>query len=433
MWRPALYWSPENRGSSTPTPANPYRIRPEQSNPLMLAPSSMPLLGPCSEPPPQEYGTPICAPIRRIAYSMPCRPFARGILPAPVLAGLGAASPPRLIPSPPRNCLPRSSVVWVACAVACSDWLATAGGSPGAPALIVAGRVGSHWPGSAMASGVGTAPENAKQNISPVTTVVIQAKLTSRNRLRRMASRSVLTRSPLDVTDHVGRHAAGTHGRNADLQTDVRSLEHLAVAQIDRHVLATARTVEDDVTAAHLRRRNLAAQVVLRTRIVRQLDAHPGERVQDQARAVEACDAGPGVDSLTRAGRVATAPGIGHADLRHTAPDHVFGGLASIYPRNPPPRCGVGDAGVVGLEDAQRLQEALPHVGGHLRRRGGDAEHLVDHRDGVTGDVGAGHHRQRGVPGTVPAAAAGSGRGRGRRPCLPPIPRRGRPGSAWPR
>src|ERR1700759_368648 len=266
MWRPKLYWSPENRGISTPTPANAYRIRPEQSKPVMLAPSPTPLLGPCSVPPPQEYGTPICAPARLIAYSIACRPLARGIRLGLGLPGSAAGGgPPRLIPSPPRNCLPRSSVVWVACAVACSDWLATASGSPGAPALIVAGRVGSHWPGSAMASGGGTAPENAKQNISPVTTVAIQAKLTSRTRLRRMASRSVLTRSPLDVTDHVGRHAAGTHGRNADLQTDVRSLEHLAVAQIDRHVLATARTVEDDVTAAHLRRRNLAAQVVLRT------------------------------------------------------------------------------------------------------------------------------------------------------------------------
>src|ERR1700759_3152352 len=176
MWRPKLYWSPENRGISTPTPANAYRIRPEQSNPVMLAPSSTPLLGPCSVPPPQEYGTPICDPARLITYSMACRPFARGILPAPVLVGLGVSVPPRLIPSPPRNCLPRSSVVWVACAVACSDALATASGSPGAPALIVAGRVGSHWPGSAMASGVGTATDN----ISPVTSVMSTPSLEAR-------------------------------------------------------------------------------------------------------------------------------------------------------------------------------------------------------------------------------------------------------------
>ena len=52
--------------------------------------------------------------------------------------------PPRLMPRPLRNCCPRSSVVWVALAVACSDWLAMATGSPGAPALITGGKVGSH-------------------------------------------------------------------------------------------------------------------------------------------------------------------------------------------------------------------------------------------------------------------------------------------------
>src|SRR3984885_4589610 len=103
MWRPALYWSPENRGISTPTPANPYRIRPEQSKPLMLAPSPTPLLGPSSDPPPHEYGTPIWEPIQWITYSMACRPFARGILPPGLLgeAAAAGASPARLIPRPP--------------------------------------------------------------------------------------------------------------------------------------------------------------------------------------------------------------------------------------------------------------------------------------------------------------------------------------------
>src|ERR1700722_2190735 len=148
MCRPALYWSPENRGSSTPTPAKLYRTKPEQSKPTVFAPESTPLLGPFGVPPPHEYGNPICEDPRRITYSTACRPYTRGIrlgrvLPLPL--------PPRLSPSPPRNCRPRSSVVWVALAVACRDWLAIATGSPGAPALIVGGRVGSHWPSSARA------------------------------------------------------------------------------------------------------------------------------------------------------------------------------------------------------------------------------------------------------------------------------------------
>ncbi|CFR89197.1 Uncharacterised protein [Mycobacterium tuberculosis] len=75
-----------------------------------------------------------------------------------------------MIPNPPRNCLPKSSVVWVAWAVACNDALATASGSPGAPALTNAGSVGSHCPGSASA-GVAT------PTIRPATTAVIQASL----------------------------------------------------------------------------------------------------------------------------------------------------------------------------------------------------------------------------------------------------------------
>ena len=78
-------------------------------------------------------------------------------------------------------------------------------------------------------------------------------------------------------------------------------LEHLAVAEVERDVLAAAGAVEDDVAAAHLRRRDLAAHVVLRTRVVRQLDADAGERVQDQPGAVESDCARTGVDALARA------------------------------------------------------------------------------------------------------------------------------------
>nr|AAC46193.1 MAV432 [Mycobacterium avium] len=324
------------------------------------------------------------------------------------------------MPSPPRNCLPRFSVVWVACAVACSEALATASGSPGAPALIWAGRVGSHSPGSASAAGVG-----ATENISPVTIAVIQAKTMRRNRLRRMAPRSLLTCSPLDVTDHVGRHAAGADGGDADLQPDIGRLEHLAVAEVDGDVLGAARSVEDDVAAAHLRGRDLAAQVVLRARVVRQLDAHPGERIQHQPRTVEADDVGAGVDALAGAGRVAAAPGVGHPDLRHAATDHVLRRLPPVHPRDARPDPAgrrVGDAGVVGLEDAELLQEVAAETGGDLGRGGRDAQHLVDHRDRVAGKLGARDHRQGGVPGAVPLPARGRRR-RARRSRLPAVAR----------
>src|SRR5262249_34893535 len=74
-------------------------------------------------------------------------------------------------------------------------------------------------------------------------------------------------------------------------------LEHLAIAEVERHVLATAGPVEDDVAAAHLRCRDLAAHVVLRTGVMRQPDPDPGERVQDQSGAVEPHGAGAVVDA----------------------------------------------------------------------------------------------------------------------------------------
>ena len=57
-----------------PTPANAYRINPEQSNPTVLAPESMPVLGPAALPPPHEYGTPIWEPARLMTYSEACLP-----------------------------------------------------------------------------------------------------------------------------------------------------------------------------------------------------------------------------------------------------------------------------------------------------------------------------------------------------------------------
>src|SRR4051812_42689561 len=113
---------------------------------------------------------------------------------------------------------------------------------------MVAGRVGSHSPGSAPA---GTAGEMKVTN-SPVTRVAIQASLIRRIRLWRIAPRSII-----DIADDEGCHAAGAHRRNTHLQTDVGRLEHLTLAEVDRHVLAAARAVEDHVATTHLRGRDL--------------------------------------------------------------------------------------------------------------------------------------------------------------------------------
>ena len=63
---------------------------------------------------------------------------------------------------------------------------------------------------------------------------------------------------------------------------DLLGLQHLAVAEVDGHVLAAAGAVEDDVAAAHLSCRDLAPHVVLSAGVVRQLDPDAGERVQNQ-------------------------------------------------------------------------------------------------------------------------------------------------------
>ncbi len=55
---PALTWSYVTRGIFTPTCANAYFMRLEQSKPTVFAPWSKPRLGPSSVPPPQEYGVP---------------------------------------------------------------------------------------------------------------------------------------------------------------------------------------------------------------------------------------------------------------------------------------------------------------------------------------------------------------------------------------
>ena len=112
--------------------------------------------------PPQEYGTPICEPARRITYSMACGPFTR--LTCPVLAPAVLPETPR----PARNFRPRSTAVWAATLLACSDAVASASGSPGAPALMDFGSVGSHWFPSALAAADLRCPAVARQAQGPV-------------------------------------------------------------------------------------------------------------------------------------------------------------------------------------------------------------------------------------------------------------------------
>jgi hypothetical protein len=135
----------------------------------VLAPESTPNDGPLGFPPPQEYGTPICDAPRRITYSIACLPLTRfapgGTAPAGTLASLPVR--PRLL----RNLRPNSIVVWVARWVACSDALAIATGSPGAPELMIFGRVGSHCSSSGAAV-AGPAKATASASMRSSTRVV---------------------------------------------------------------------------------------------------------------------------------------------------------------------------------------------------------------------------------------------------------------------
>src|SRR5262245_57061069 len=123
-------------------------------------------------------------------------------------------------------------------------------GSPGAPALTTAGKVGSHDPSSALAG-------PARPISRPIAASMGQTNLKWRNPLPvinqwRIDPFNASALLIFDVADHIGRHTAGPNRRDPHLQPDVWSLEHLAVAEVDRHVLAAAGAVEDHVAAAHL-------------------------------------------------------------------------------------------------------------------------------------------------------------------------------------
>src|SRR6185312_3908116 len=120
-----------------PTPANAYRISPEQSKPTVPAPESMPLLGPAALPPPHEYGTPSCDPARRITYSEACLPYTRGIAPFVKPVGVGS------IPMLRRKLRPMFAVTCVDVDEMPSTELMIAIGSPLTNALGIAGSVGS--------------------------------------------------------------------------------------------------------------------------------------------------------------------------------------------------------------------------------------------------------------------------------------------------
>src|ERR1700739_1950226 len=122
-----------------PTPANAYRISPEQSKPTVPAPSSMPRLGPAAVPPPHEYGTPICDMARRITYRERGCPYTRGMRPLVKPLSVGFRMPMLV-----RNCRPMSAVTCDEVAEMPSTELMIAMGSPLTKALGTAGSVGSH-------------------------------------------------------------------------------------------------------------------------------------------------------------------------------------------------------------------------------------------------------------------------------------------------
>src|SRR4029079_187607 len=176
--------------------------------------------------------------------------------------------------------------------------------SPGARALSAWVRVASQRPSSGAAV-AGIASPSVTASVARSGTMT----LAPRDPLWRRKFKRILA-SVFDVPDDVGSHAAGAYRRNLHLRSGERRLEHLVVPEIQRHVLAAAGTVEDDVAAAHLRRRDLAAHVVLRTRVVRELDPDTCEGVKDQARAVESDCARTRIDALTRPCGVAATPRI---------------------------------------------------------------------------------------------------------------------------
>src|SRR5689334_19632203 len=125
----------------------------------------------------------------------------------------------------------------------------------------------------------------------------------------------------------MGRHTRCPHGAHRDFARTARGLQHLPAAEIDRDVLATTGTVEDQVAALGLRRRDRPPGVVLVAGVLGDLHSHARKRVAGQARAVEADLAGVVVHAGPGPGQRAAAPRVRHAYLAAGAPDRVFDGL----------------------------------------------------------------------------------------------------------
>src|SRR4029079_7629484 len=163
--------------------------------------------------------------------------------------------------------------------------------------------------------------------------------------------------------------------------------------EVQGDVLAGVGAPEEQVATARLRRRDLAARVVLRARVVIQLDAATRECVKYQAGAVESDCARTGIDARALSCGIAAAPRVRHAPLRHGALDHVLGGLPAVDAGNR----AIGVTGWGG-QQAELLQEVAPHVLRYLRRGRRVTQDRVDDRDRIPADERAGNRGQRRIP-----------------------------------
>src|SRR5690606_5870495 len=133
-----------------------------------------------------------------------------------------------------------------------------------------------------------------------------------------------------DDADGIGHDAVLAHRGHLDDVAGLRRLHHLSVAQVEGHVLAAAGAPEEHVAAGLLGQRDPGARVVLVAAVVRQRDTDAGEGVDHQARAVEtdlvviavAVGHAAVADAERGAVLVATAPGVGDAELRQRPVDH---------------------------------------------------------------------------------------------------------------
>lgn len=170
----------------------------------------------------------------------------------------------------------------------------------------------------------------------------------------------------LDDPGYVWGHSAGAHGRDLYGHTGLLGLEHLAVAQVEGFVLAAGGAPEQEVAALGLRRRDLAAGVVLSAGVAGKQNADAGEGVTGQARAVESDSSCAGVDSAARPVEAAPAPLIGNPALGSGSANHVFDGLCAVDPVAA--QAGARIARRAG--QPQAAQEFASHVHGGFRRVG---------------------------------------------------------------